>query len=105
MVKYNKTEVYLGEIPNDQIATASFMMTNVSDKEFTITNFAAGCGCTTSNIVGKNLQPGETLGFEIKVDKRNEHGFISKSGVVTCSNPWKGQTDSLTVSFRLTPKE
>jgi len=59
-VKFASTEINLGQVKQNEPATGSFTITNISNKPLVIEHATPGCGCTIADYTKESIAPGKT---------------------------------------------
>lgn len=111
-VQFKEIEFDFGNIKQNVPTSHTFTFKNVGDRDITLTNVQASCGCTTPNWKGGAYKPGETGEINATYNAASEGGFnkvitvTTSEGVVILTirgnvlNPaayelWKHQQDSI----------
>jgi len=67
-----------GQARQGQILMHTFELKNESDKQITILNASASCGCTVPSIKNKVLLPGESTDIEVKFNTKGYSGEVKQ---------------------------
>lgn len=59
-VKFASTEINLGLVKQNEPVTASFTITNISNKQLVIEQANPSCGCTVADYTKDPIAPGQT---------------------------------------------
>ncbi len=72
----------MGEVMEGQPAEARLLVRNVSAFPVHIARVEASCGCTTTRLERRDLQPGEFAALTVRVDTRLKRGPVRKTVTV-----------------------
>lgn len=73
-IELSATEFNFGIIPNTAPVSRVFQVRNVGGDELTITGVSTSCGCTSAEISGRNLSPGEAADLKVTYDPQAHDG-------------------------------
>ena len=81
-IKFEKNTHEFGELDKNAPAEFTFVFTNTSEADITLTKVKASCGCTTPNWTREAVKPGETGEIKVKYNTARV-GAFRKSITVT----------------------
>ncbi|MFL9844108.1 DUF1573 domain-containing protein [Flavobacterium rhizosphaerae] len=89
-LKFNEDSFNFGDVEQGVPVSHEFEFTNNSDKDITITNVKASCGCTATNYTKTAIKPGETGSVTATYNARNPNHF-TKTVTVTSNDTDKNK--------------
>lgn len=82
-IKWNSTEINLGEIPQSKPVTIEYEFTNTGDSPVIITSVQASCGCTATDYSKTPIAPGEKTKIKAVFNAAAKGTFKKQVTVVT----------------------
>jgi rhodanese-related sulfurtransferase len=82
-----ETEYDFGAVLEGYSVSHVFVLQNVGDSTLEIVRVRTSCGCTTTDLATRFLEPGESVDLEVLLDTAGFGGSISKSIYVESSDP------------------
>lgn len=82
-ISWKKTEISLGEIPQNKPVTIEFEFTNTGDSPVMIQNVQAGCGCTSTSFSKTPVLPGESTKISAVFNAATKGAFNKQVTVIT----------------------
>lgn len=82
-IVFEKTTHDFGTLKEGDPAVYTFKFTNKSDKEISLVNVKASCGCTTPSYTREVVKPGATGEIQVSYATQGRPGPINKSVTVT----------------------
>ncbi len=91
-----------GKITEPKVISRDFEVKNTGNDVLTIKNIATSCGCTTVSISSKDISPGHSVTFNVKIDTRqiNSSGKSTRYVYVESNDPQE-PTKAISVSLEL----
>jgi hypothetical protein len=111
IVVFATTTRNVGNVPHGDLISQAFTFTNAGNRELTIPDVHAGCGCTATIVSASHIPPGESGVIEVKIDTKvipvvlgdgMEDEPFAKTVTVTTNDPAHFQV-VLQVSGKLVP--
>src|SRR5512145_1240724 len=86
-IKFDKVEHDFGTVPQDSVVTATFTFKNTGNSVLVIERIKTGCGCTSTLLSKKELNPGEQGTLEIAFDSAGYNGIVTRTISVFTNDP------------------
>lgn len=101
-IKVSPESFNFGRYPANQEKKHTFSLTNTGDQNLLIDKIRSTCGCAVAEIDKKDLKPGESTEFEVKILKESIGGPFSK-GIFIHSNSKTQKLKMITLSGESVP--
>lgn len=85
-IKWNSTEINLGEIQQSKPVTIEYEFTNTGDSPVIITSVQASCGCTATDYSKTPVGPGEKTKIKAVFNAANKGAFKKQVTVITSAD-------------------
>jgi hypothetical protein len=102
VITFDRTFHDFGTVVEGETINSSFKFKNTGNAPFRLVKIETSCGCTTTDAVLKEYQPGESAVLGVIIDTRGKHGITVKTVKITLENA-TSQTAELNLSATLTP--
>ncbi len=98
-VKFASTEINLGQVKQNEPATGSFTITNISNKPLVIEQANPSCGCTVADYTKEPIAPGKTGFIKATYNAANAGTFYK---TVTVKFMGVDETQAITLTGEVT---
>lgn len=98
-VKFASTEINLGQVKQNEPATGSFTITNISNKPLVIEQANPACGCTVADYTKEPIAPGKTGFIKATYNAANAGTFYK---TVTVKFMGVDETQAITLTGEVT---
>ncbi|MBL7932139.1 MAG: DUF1573 domain-containing protein [Bacteroidia bacterium] len=85
-IKWNNTEINLGDIPQNKPVTIEYEFTNTGDSPVIITSVQASCGCTATDYSKTPVAPGEKTKIKAVFNAAAKGAFKKQVTVITSAD-------------------
>ena len=105
VIELSATEFDFGIIPNTEAVSQVFQVRNVGHGWLEITGLSTSCGCTTADVDGRRLAPGQVTALTVTYDPqvhKGETGDFVRLVYVRSNDP---TTPEATLTIRVTVAE
>ena len=103
-ITLNKETVDFGKIPQSQMVTTEFTLTNSGLSPLIIRKVQASCGCTVATPGKYELEPGETTSLSVEYNRGTREGKQQKDITLIVNDPNKPVTTLKIMSDVVKPK-
>jgi len=86
-IKFDKYIHDFGDVPQSVIVVAKFTFRNTGNSVLVIERIRTSCGCTSTMLSKKELNPGESGILEISFDTEGYSGSITRAITVYTNSP------------------
>ena len=93
----DRPEYNFGQSDNSETINCEFILRNAGSAVLNIENVRASCGCTTTDLPKKNIEPGEEVALQAALNLRGRQGQQTKAITVTSNDP-----ETPTLQLRIT---
>lgn len=86
-IKFDRLEYDFGSIQQASVVIAKFTFKNTGNSTLVIERIKTGCGCTSTLLSKKELNPGEQGSIEIAFDSEGYSGQVTRTVSVFTNDP------------------
>lgn len=86
-IKFDRLEYDFGSIQQASVVIAKFTFKNTGNSTLVIERIKTGCGCTSTLLSKKELNPGEQGTIEIAFDSEGYSGQVTRTVSVFTNDP------------------
>lgn len=87
VIDADRTEYNYGQVDETTPVEFTFTLRNRGDAPLTISQVETSCGCTSTQIGGKSLAPGESTPLTVRFNPRGRRGRQEKQVVISSNDP------------------